>query len=96
VRTLVVTLLVTAVAVLAAVGSTAAAPRPFDAGQRLCTAQGGVWDTFGYGYNCFNFDPTVDPAFSEGELAAARQVCERLYGGVFFFFSFYSCTVRPV
>jgi hypothetical protein len=90
VRRFLATLLISAIAAVAAVGSATAA-RPFDAGERLCTAQGGLFYTFGYGYDCFYVS-----SISEGDLRAARKVCENLYGGVFFFFGSYNCTVRPV
>ena len=81
-RRFLATLLVTAVAAVAAAGSAAAAPRPFDAGQRLCTAQGGFFiSRSATSYECFS----SGVPFSEGQLLAARAVCENAYGGFFVF-----------
>jgi hypothetical protein len=78
VRRFVATLLVTAAAALGAVGTPAAAPPNFTAAEHICTADGGVFASFGSTYYlCGNFSGFTS------DLRAARALCENAYGGHF-------------
>ena len=77
-RALLATLVVTALAALAAVSSAAAAPPNFNAAASLCTAQGGVFDAAPpFQYACVG-------TFSDTQFRAARTLCNQVYGGFFF------------
>jgi hypothetical protein len=80
-RALLATLVITAIAALAAVSSAAAAPPNFNAAESLCTAQGGVFQapsdpTPPSQYLCVKTD-----RFSDAEVKPQIALCYKVYGG---------------
>jgi hypothetical protein len=78
-RALLVTLVVTAIAALAGVGSATAAPPNFNAAASLCAAQGGEFVASPpFEYDCIKFGD-----FSAMQFRTAQVLCEQVYGGLF-------------